>query len=424
MKKIASLILSLVMVLGLAAPALADDNTLGNEAMNSAGDVVRTGKSTVSYEGVTPHWTVTVPASITAGAETADNVTVSGEFDETQTVTVTADATVTLSDANGTTVNADVTFGADHTFVVRGNSTAAVNQSQTISVAKPNVLFGSWSGTLNYTATSHQAVVTSISAEWTNSGRVREGAAVDKDSIKVTATYDNDSQMTLPSSKFTVSPETWAADTEIITITLVGNTSMTCTLAPTSITQLVKNWQITASDSVVTTADGYSSNWEGFVYSYKNNIYNISENVTVTLNVDIDVTGKSLSPLGTATRPFKGTFDGSGHKIKGLSASLFDCLGDGATVRAVTFNDADITGAETLFGDVVGTNVKICNYVVVADSSLTSLFGNVTGSVSFDDNCEIESSSFSSTNPVASSGAEYVDYSYLAIVNVSGWTSE
>lgn len=405
MKKIASLILSLVLVLGLAAPALAD-NTLGSETTNAAGDVVRTGTSTVSYEGVTPHWTVTVPASITAGAtNTTDNVTVSGEFDVTQTVTVTADETVTLTDAeSGATVSAAVTFGTNHTFVVRGNSTESVSSSQAISVAKPNVLFGTWSGTLNYTATSHQAVVKSISVAWAEgAGAVCEGDAVDKSEIVVTATYDDNSQVTLPANKFTVSPETWGGNTESITITLVGNTSITATLAPTSITPLVKIVHITSVND-----------WNTFVAAYNAGAGTYADDVAVVLDSGLRVSG-SMSSLGTATRPFKGSIRGEIQQIIGPNQNLFGCLGDGALVQSVTIVGASF-GSESLFGDVMtGANVKIEN-VYVKDSTCESLFGNVAGNVLFV-NCSITNSTFTF---VASSGAENVDLGNTDLTGSSG----
>lgn len=406
MKKIASLILSLVLVLGLAAPALAD-NTLGSETTNAAGDVVRTGTSTVSYEGVTPHWTVTVPASITAGAtNTTDNVTVSGEFDVTQTVTVTADETVTLTDAeSGATVSAAVTFGTNHTFVVRGNSTESVSSSQAISVAKPNVLFGTWSGTLNYTATSHQAVVKSISVAWAEgAGAVCEGDAVDKSEIVVTATYDDNSQVTLPANKFTVSPETWGGNTESITITLVGNTSITATLAPTSITPLVKIVKI-ASVEV----------WNTFVAAYNTGAGTYADNVAVVFEDDLRVLNVSMLPLGTTTRPFKGSIRGEIRQIIGPNQNLFGCLGDGALVQSVTIDIAYIDSG-SLFGDVMtGASVEIEN-VHVKDSTCESLFGNVAGNVSFV-NCSITNSTFTS---VASSGAKNVDLGDTTLDGNSG----
>lgn len=405
MKKIASLILSLVLVLGLAAPALAD-NTLGSETTNAAGDVVRTGTSTVSYEGVTPHWTVTVPASITAGAtNTTDNVTVSGEFDVTQTVTVTADETVTLTDAeSGATVSAAVTFGTNHTFVVRGNSTESVSSSQAISVAKPNVLFGTWSGTLNYTATSHQAVVKSISVAWAEgAGAVCEGDAVDKSEIVVTATYDDNSQVTLPANKFTVSPETWGGNTESITITLVGNTSITATLAPTSITPLVKIVKIASVEE-----------WNTFVAAYNTGAGTYADDVAVVLDSGLRVSG-SMLPLGTTTRPFKGSIRGEIRQIIGPNQNLFGCLGDGALVQSVTIVGASF-GSGSLFGDVMtGANVKIEN-VYVKDSTCESLFGNVAGNVSFV-NCSITNSTFTS---VASSGAENVVLDNTDLTGSSG----
>lgn len=70
----------------------------------------------------------------------------------------------------------------------------------------------------------------------------------------------------------------------------------------------------------------------------------------VTLIEDIDMTGVAYTPAGTASAPFKGTFNGQGHTIKGVSTSLFGTL-RGATVRNLHYGAANDVISITAEGD-------------------------------------------------------------------------
>ena len=49
---------------------------------------------------------------------------------------------------------------------------------------------------------------------------------------------------------------------------------------------------------------------------------------TVTLEKDINLSGKSWTPIGTFEKPFKGTFDGKGHTISNMKIELKDITVD------------------------------------------------------------------------------------------------
>lgn len=80
------------------------------------------------------------------------------------------------------------------------------------------------------------------------------------------------------------------------------------------------------------------------------------EGCTITLGDDIDLDEKEWIPIGTASNPFKGTFDGDGYAISNMnivsveeeddsdddSAGLFGVI-NGATVKNVTLFDAVIS---------------------------------------------------------------------------------
>ena len=73
--------------------------------------------------------------------------------------------------------------------------------------------------------------------------------------------------------------------------------------------------------------------------------------INITLDKDIDLTGKEWTPIGTGySNKYTGTFDGGGHTIKGLTvttndeyAGLFGWLGDAGTVKNVVMEGVQIT---------------------------------------------------------------------------------
>ena len=92
------------------------------------------------------------------------------------------------------------------------------------------------------------------------------------------------------------------------------------------------------------------------------------ENKTIVLTADIylnDVSGTTLrnqwAPIGTWEHPFKGTFDGNGHKIYGLLCTKNSNYGNGlfgyasyATIRNLTITKGQVqNGANSLAGAVV-----------------------------------------------------------------------
>lgn len=109
----------------------------------------------VVYEATgTESYTITVPALLTPGAE--GTVTLNGVWADNRIITVTADATVTLSNsiwsADQKILDIDFTDGNGvYGISKRGNNTQSQTFTQQISVANiENALFGVWSGRFNY----------------------------------------------------------------------------------------------------------------------------------------------------------------------------------------------------------------------------------------------------------------------------------
>ena len=73
--------------------------------------------------------------------------------------------------------------------------------------------------------------------------------------------------------------------------------------------------------------------------------------INITLDTNIDLTGKEWTPIGTGySNKYTGTFDGGGHTIKGLTVTtndqfvgLFGSIGYAGTVKNVMMEDVQIT---------------------------------------------------------------------------------
>ena len=114
--------------------------------------------------------------------------------------------------------------------------------------------------------------------------------------------------------------------------------------------------------------------------------------INITLDTDIDLTGKDWTPIGTSfSNKYTGTFDGGGHTIKGLTVTtndqfvgLFGSIGYAGTVKNVMMEDVQITSNHVLMsgntGGVVGSSWgTIENCSVSGSVSGTNCVGGVVG---------------------------------------------
>ena len=113
--------------------------------------------------------------------------------------------------------------------------------------------------------------------------------------------------------------------------------------------------------------------------------------INITLNTDIDLTGKDWTPIGTDyDNSYKGTFDGGGHTITGLTfttndeyAGLFGWLNRAGTVKNVVMEGVQITSNQIYggsIGGVVGSGWgTIENCSVSGSVSGTVYVGGVVG---------------------------------------------
>ena len=107
---------------------------------------------------------------------------------------------------------------------------------------------------------------------------------------------------------------------------------------------------------------------------------------TVELLGDVTLTG-SWTPVGSSDAPFKGTFDGGGHKIAGLSIAsgdyigLFGYVGEGAEIKNVNLVGASVFGGKrvgALIGQIKG-NATVSNCTVDSTSHVTGSDSNTGG---------------------------------------------
>lgn len=113
----------------------------------------------------------------------------------------------------------------------------------------------------------------------------------------------------------------------------------------------------------------YDSNTKTYTIYNANGLMNIAElvnggktDINITLDKNIDLTGKDWTPIGTDyDNSYKGTFDGGGHTITGLTfttndeyAGLFGWLNRAGTVKNVVMEDVQITSNQIYGGSIGG----------------------------------------------------------------------
>ena len=141
----------------------------------------------------------------------------------------------------------------------------------------------------------------------------------------------------------------------------------------------------------------YDSNTKTYTVYNADGLMNVAElvnggktDINITLDKNIDLTGKVWTPIGTDyDNAYTGTFDGGGHTITGLTVTtndenvgLFGYLGKAGTVKNVVMEDVQITSnhSRSHAGGVAGhSNGTIENCSVSGSVSGTVFVGGVVG---------------------------------------------
>ena len=113
----------------------------------------------------------------------------------------------------------------------------------------------------------------------------------------------------------------------------------------------------------------YDSNTKTYTVYNADGLLNVAElvnggktDINITLEKNIDLTGKDWTPIGTDyDNSYKGTFDGGGHTITGLTfttndeyAGLFGWLNRAGTVKNVVMEGVQITSNQIYGGSIGG----------------------------------------------------------------------
>ena len=113
----------------------------------------------------------------------------------------------------------------------------------------------------------------------------------------------------------------------------------------------------------------YDSNTNTYTVYNADGLMNVAElvnggktDINITLDKNIDLTGKAWTPIGTDyDNSYKGTFDGGGHTITGLTfttndefAGLFGWLNRAGTVKNVVMEGVQITSNQIYGGSIGG----------------------------------------------------------------------
>ena len=187
-----------------------------------------------------------------------------------------------------------------------------------------------------------------------------------------------------------------------------GRTFITCTFTNgKTFVYKMKNatdWQAggeyTYTVSLTAAKDlGYTIESDGsYTVTSADGLMNVAElvnggktDINITLDKNIDLTGKGWTPIGTSfDNSYKGTFDGGGHTITGLTVTtndqfvgLFGYLNRAGTVKNVVMEGIQITSnhGSSQAGGVVGlSRGTIENCSVSGSVSGTDCVGGVVGS--------------------------------------------
>ena len=195
-----------------------------------------------------------------------------------------------------------------------------------------------------------------------------------------------------------VAPQSVAAGTAFITCTFTNGKTFVYKMK--NATDWQAGGKYTYTVSLAAAKDlGYTIESNGsYTVTSADGLMNIAElvnggktDINITLDKNIDLTGKDWTPIGTSfDNSYKGTFDGGGHTITGLAVTtndqfvgLFGYLNRAGTVKNVVMEGIQITSNHMFgcTGGVVGYSWgTIENCSVSGSVSGTDCVGGVVGS--------------------------------------------
>ena len=188
-----------------------------------------------------------------------------------------------------------------------------------------------------------------------------------------------------------VAPQSVAAGTAFITCTFTNGKTFVYKMK--NATDWQAGGEYTYTVSLAAAKDlGYTIESNGsYTVTSADGLMNVAElvnggksDINITLDTDIDLTGKDWTPIGTDyDNSYKGTFDGGGHTITGLTfttndkyAGLFGWLNRAGTVKNVVMEGVQITSNQIYGGSIGG--VAGYSWGTIENCSVS---GSVSGTV-------------------------------------------
>ena len=191
------------------------------------------------------------------------------------------------------------------------------------------------------------------------------GLSTEGDNPDIIVPYDKGSNTYIA----LVAPQSVAAGTTFITSTFTNGKTFVYKMK--NATDWQAGGEYTYTVSLAAAKDlGYTIESDGsYTVTSADGLMNIAKlvnggktDINITLDKNIDLTGKDWTPIGTDyDNSYKGTFDGGGHTITGLTfttndefAGLFGWLNRAGTVKNVVMEGVQITSNQIYGGSIGG----------------------------------------------------------------------
>ena len=325
-------------------------------------------------------------------------------YDVTLTTADPASATLTSTDPHYWTNRKDITVTAWWPYTAGETTPSAVkvkaNQSarkdfegsdlivadgQTVTYGSPTLRFTHRTARVTIVLTDYTEGLASVQL----TGLSTEGGNPD-----IIVPYDKGSN----TYTAIVAPQNVAAGTTFITCTFTNGKTFVYKMK--NATDWQAGGEYTYTVSLTAAKDpGYTIEGNGsYTVTSADGLMNVAKlvnggktDINITLDKNIDLTGKDWTPIGTDyDNSYKGTFDGGGHTITGLTfttndeyAGLFGWLNRAGTVKNVVMEGVQITSHQIYggsIGGVVGSGWgTIENCSVSGSVSGTVYVGGVVG---------------------------------------------
>ena len=296
-------------------------------------------------------------------------------YDVTLTTADPASATLTSTDPHYWTNRKDITVTAWWPYTAGETTPSAVkvkaNQSarkdfegsdlivadgQTVTYGSPTLRFTHRTARVTIVLTDYTEGLASVQLT---------GLSTEGDNPDIIVPYDKGSN----TYTAIVAPQNVAAGTTFITCTFTNGKTFVYKMK--NATDWQAGGEYTYTVSLAAAKDlGYTIESNGsYTVTSADGLMNIAElvnggksDINITLDTDIDLTGKDWTPIGTDyDNSYKGTFDGGGHTITGLTfttndeyAGLFGWLNRAGTVKNVVMEGVQITSNQIYGGSIGG----------------------------------------------------------------------